>query len=175
QQFSLAIYPFVKRGTDESASYTVMLIDRDVDPVSLPRRYVLKYFKDESPEEALPVTAQKKKSDKRQYLASTVYDVVPAEFDLITVDNGKTRGCLVPLFPLKKNGNQQFSFAVDFGTTNTHIEYSVDGGKPQPFEITAADMQLGLLHKNDSDTYTHLLDARFGLGATLMLENVPKE
>ncbi len=37
-------------------------------------------------------------------------------------------------------------FAVDFGTTNTHIEYSVDGTPSQPFNILNDDMQIQRLH-----------------------------
>ena len=120
QQFSLAIYPFLKRGTDNGAAYTVMLIDRDVDAAGLHRNYSLKYYKDLTPESPIHVLAQKKKSDKTQHLAGTDDDVIPAEFDFITVENGKARGCLIPLFPHKPNGNQQFSFAIDFGTTSTY-------------------------------------------------------
>lgn len=34
-----------------------------------------------------------------------------------------------------KVGARSFEFAIDFGTSNTHIEYRMDGGKIEPFTI----------------------------------------
>src|SRR5690606_23504331 len=40
----------------------------------------------------------------------------------------------------------QFNFSIDFGTTNTHIEYAKDDGLPMPLEILKAEKyQLGSL------------------------------
>jgi len=174
QQFSMAIYPFVRRDTDDHAVYTVMLLDHDEAQGTQPQ-YQLKYYKDTAPGKEIPVKAQRQKSNKREHFIDTVYDVVLSEFDYIMVDNGKVRGCLLPLFPFRPGVYKEYAFAVDFGTTNTHIEYSVDGGLPRPLDITAEDRQLVTLHVANDATYNHLTAARFGKGATLLLEQVPKE
>lgn len=36
-------------------------------------------------------------------------------------------GMLIPRFPIQSNTNAKYRFAIDFGTTNTHIEYSKIG------------------------------------------------
>jgi len=173
-QFSLAIYPFVKRGSDLHASYTVMLLVHDA-PSSPSAPYILNYYKDNAPRQEIKPKTRRQKSNRQRDLVDTIYDVVPVEFDYIMLASGKARGCLLPLFAVAAQHNRKYAFSVDFGTTNTHIEYSVDGSLPQPFDISADDQQLGMLHKWDDKTYNHLAAARFGMGATFLLENVPKE
>jgi hypothetical protein len=174
QKFSLVIYPFLKRQTDDQANYTVMLLDQDTTH-GMASQYTLKYYKDQAPHQEIIPKAQRQKSYKQQHAIDTIYDIVLAEFDFITVQTGKVKGCLIPLFPVKRNNNRQYSFSIDFGTTNTHIEYSVDGGMPQPLDITSEDPQLGMLHNWNNETYSNLTAGKFGKGATLLLENVPKE
>ncbi|MBQ8223001.1 MAG: hypothetical protein IJZ87_06635 [Bacteroidales bacterium] len=68
-------------------------------------------------------------------------------FDRIEVVVGSNSGVLIP--KLKDViGNSQFSFAIDFGTTNTHIEYSKDSTPSQVFDITVNDKQVSRLHNN---------------------------
>lgn len=174
QKFSVVIYPFVKRLKDTKANYTVLLLDQDIAQ-NAQLRYQLKYYKDGAAQQPILPRAQRQKSNKQQHAIDTFYDVVLSEFDFIAVETARTRGCLVPLFPVKTAANRQYSFSVDFGTTNTHIEYSVDGSLPRPLDITAEDQQLGMLHNWNEVTYNNLTAAKFGKGATLLLENVPKE
>ena len=47
---------------------------------------------------------------------------------------------------------KKFKFAVDFGTTNTHIEYKVDTGAACPFNITESDIQTATLFQPDETT-----------------------
>lgn len=173
QKFSLVIYPFVKRLNDTGAAYTIMLLDQDI--IHKTPGYQLRYYKDGAAGQHITAIAKRQKSNKQQHAIDTLYDVVLSEFDFIAVESGKTRGCLIPLFPVKNNVNRQYTFSVDFGTTNTHIEYSVDHSLPQPLDITTEDQQLGMLHNWNDETYNNLTAARFGKGATLLLENVPKE
>lgn len=174
QKCSLVIYPFVKRQSDAQAAYTILLLDQDTHQGGQ-QQYKLKYYKDSEPGREIAPKAQRQKSFRQQHAIDTLYDVVQAEFDLISVETTRTRGCLIPLFPVRRSNNRQYAFAVDFGTTNTHIEYSVDGGQPRALDITAEDQQLGMLHSANTETYNNLNSARFGKGATLLLDNVPRE
>lgn len=74
--------------------------------------------------------------------------VVNSSFDRIVVDIDGKRNVVIPKF--RKPGNVgQYTFAVDFGTTNTHIQYSVDGRKSShSFDIGSAEVQMARLHKN---------------------------
>lgn len=68
--------------------------------------------------------------------------ILDSNFDYMIMDfNGGVRGCVVPNWKQEK-GNKQFTFAIDFGTTNTHVEYSENNSTPIPFEINEKDIQL---------------------------------
>lgn len=73
--------------------------------------------------------------------------VLEENFNRIYIDINGNTNVAIPLF--KKYGTAtKFTFAVDFGTTNTHIEYAVDGSKTSfPFDIKAADQQMQRMHK----------------------------
>ena len=74
--------------------------------------------------------------------------IVEDNFDRIQVSIGKDiNGYILPKFKTEK-GNAQYTFAVDFGTTNTHIEYCTNTNKsPVAFNIKANECQLHKLHK----------------------------
>ncbi|WP_149277655.1 hypothetical protein [Pareuzebyella sediminis] len=44
------------------------------------------------------------------------------QFDLLSIGTNSEKGCIIPKFR-KCAGNSTINFAIDFGTTNTHIEY----------------------------------------------------
>jgi hypothetical protein len=92
------------------------------------------------------------------------------EFDYIEVKNDNTLGIIIPKFEKITEGTEKFSFAIDFGTTNTHIEYKIGNGTPKPFEITKEDLQFATLFspeiRNEISTYTN---------ANLMYELIPHE
>ena len=79
------------------------------------------------------------KSTKRRIMGddcffATTYHEVMSEIDAIDIDftvksNGEHfHALLVPMWPLQENrGGDDFTFAVDFGTTNSHVECLVDG------------------------------------------------
>jgi len=82
--------------------------------------------------------------------------IVEENFDRIQVKVGTVAavGYLVPNFKTKKemeeqSSTTQFTFAVDFGTTNTHIEYCTDNNNKssKAFDITPEECQLHKLHK----------------------------
>jgi len=97
----------------------------------------------------IPVT----KPDARTYRSksgSSYYYQVRTGFDLIELQlkdekQRSFRGLIIPEFKKVSNreATRQFTFAIDFGTSNTHIAYVEDQNdkKPKTFEITEADMQ----------------------------------
>lgn len=66
-------------------------------------------------------------------------------------------GLLVPLFK-KKNGVTSYSFAIDFGTSNTHIEYKETGtnNTPIPFTVESDNPQIALICKPSDVILYHL-------------------
>lgn len=89
----------------------------------------------------------------------TTYYQVKEAFDLIQLNFRKKNvtcgGIIIPKFRQVINGDAAYIYAIDFGTSNTHIEYGrVEdvGGRnriavAKPFEITEENMQMFLLNK----------------------------
>jgi len=89
----------------------------------------------------------------------TTYYQVKEAFDLIQLNfrknNVTSGGIIIPKFNPVVNGDASFVYAIDFGTSNTHIEYGrVEdvGGRnrivaAKPFEIREEGMQMYLLNK----------------------------
>lgn len=73
----------------------------------------------------------------------TTYALEKKEFDRVNISiDDNIRGIIIPELKKKEN-NVDFVFAVDFGTTNTHIEYKTNtDGNIKPFDITPVDEQI---------------------------------
>lgn len=88
--------------------------------------------------------------------------VLESKFNRIYIEADSIRNVIIPKF--SKMGNAtEFSFAVDFGTTNTHIEYSIDGNRTsRKFDITKSEQQMHRMHKDygaDRDIQYAFVDA----------------
>jgi hypothetical protein len=148
-QFGLNIFPFVKHDAAIQADYRVMLLDRDID--NLTSRYHLTFLNGDS--QKVEYKTERHKRKKSMGLSGSHFYILKEQFDVIEVslsdsnihELNKRKGLVIPLFS-EKTSNKKFRFAIDFGTTNTHIEYTVDGGVPKPFEITENDVQIATLH-----------------------------
>lgn len=70
------------------------------------------------------------------------YLIKEQNFDYIQVQHSfGYKGVVVPLFKQQRN-IESFEFAVDLGTSNTHIEYRKGNEQPQAFGFTQADRML---------------------------------
>jgi hypothetical protein len=149
-EFGVTLFPFIKiNNPDVEAYYRVQLVDRDVAGALRGTEYDLQFFENNSAT-AIDRRAKKVRSRKRieALEPGTQYYVLNKEFDYIQVSNviaGGAAGIIIPHWPHYSPGNELFSFAVDFGTTNTHIEYKVGSGSPKPFDITIDDVQIATL------------------------------
>jgi hypothetical protein len=177
-QFGITIYPFLKTGSDIGANYRILLIDRDTNPLTKYNEYQLAFYKESAISDPIVKVNENKRSNKHNAndVATSLYYVIDKEFDVIELKpNSTNTGLLIPLLKTANSGASQFSFAIDFGTTNTHIEYKIDNGNPKPFEITDSDIQLGSLHYNTRETDILLRDIRLGIGAHNITELISKE
>lgn len=150
-QFGVTLFPFVKTSNPNiEAYYRVQLVDRDVTGILKNTDYDLKFFSN-TEHDAVEVRAKKTRSSKKPDAVETAtsqYYVLHKEFDFIQIKNvvaSGASGIIIPKWQPYSQGNEVFSFAVDFGTTNTHIEYKVGNGSPKPFDITADDVQIATL------------------------------
>lgn len=146
QKFGLGILPLIRFPENCNKHYRIALFDKASQDIQI------QYFekREKVVEENRSIRCKK---DKTDHLCSVETFVLREHFDRISVEFGSSKGIIIPQF-ITKNGNSEYVFAVDFGTTNTHIEYSVDDAPAQAFDITLADKQMQCLHldyKKDSD------------------------
>ncbi len=151
-EFNMGFLPLVRGG--KSFYQQVGLVDADAIGEHQRNEYNLKFMRQGNP---LPITPTKvvTKSDKHLHNrnATTKYYILEEEYDVVLVDSTNARGVLVPNFTEVSHGSKSFTFAVDFGTTNTHIEFIVDGAPPQPFAYGGEDTQFVTLIEPDSEWY----------------------
>lgn len=98
------------------------------------------------------------RADKNASNMTSKIFVANDEFDVIQVSNGFAEGILIPKYATVGNGSDSYEFAIDFGTTNTHVEYRVNGGNiAKPLEMGVTDSAVLAMHPNN-DTYENLFD-----------------
>lgn len=170
-QFGLSLYPFLKLRETSANFYRVCLMDRDLLPLTSANSYKLNFF-DGAANQPVAVKAVKRRSEKENDGVSSDFYVLDHGFDYIELKHNLATGLIVPLFEKLPQGSEKFTFAVDFGTTNTHIEYRIGDGDPKPFEINDDDIQIATLH----DPLFVLQDASLnGTGATILIDQILHE
>lgn len=82
------------------------------------------------------------------YLINESFEIVQLNF---RKDNANCGGIIIPKFKEVENGTEEYVYALDFGTSNTHVEFGrVVNNKvteTQPFSIDEKGMQMVLLNK----------------------------
>jgi hypothetical protein len=153
KRFGLGILPLIEFPENVKPNYRVGLTDKGRNDVKLMCYGGTKAVLTNRPEtgDNTPVVRQKKTSIEN---SSETY-AINENFDRIKVSVGDYQGVVIPKFKAvdEQDGNSNiFTFAVDFGTTNTHIEYkSKDKPNPIPFDITKGEKQMQMLFE-ESDT-----------------------
>jgi 5'-deoxynucleotidase YfbR-like HD superfamily hydrolase len=166
-QFGVNVFPFVKQA--ENSHYRVMLLDRDVKKLTEHNEYTLNFYTDRG-ETALADDAStrersvRRRNSKKEGDGQNVdFYILENEFDYIEVitkiDGAK--GMIIPKLKEAREGTDNFTFAVDFGTTNTHIEYNINGGLTESFDIKEEEKQVITLNDKSGQ--------RTGLTAALSL------
>lgn len=145
--FTVNVYPFVRSGSVSiPADYRVQLIESGFDSQN---QYALTYFDNTANTEVAPESIHQRTVRQQNTDGSSVYYVLRNNFDYAQVnvrgDGRELHGLLIPRWQLYNGGSKQFAFSVDFGTTNTHVEYSVDGGTPRPFDVAELTPQVATL------------------------------
>ena len=144
KKIGLGILPLMKFPDNVKSHYRIALFDKGRGDVEL------KCYSGENPIKTKAHTVRDKKNLEMN-IASVESYVINDNFDRIVVDTGEYKGVIVPKFATV-SGRTEFIFAVDFGTTNTHIEYSInDNNNPKPFDIRRNEKQMHRLHVSYPD------------------------
>jgi hypothetical protein len=130
KDFAFALFPNVKFVSDNDAHYRFVLIsdfdDSDNYKVEFRTSQGLK-----------APNATVRNENHRLFHKCKNYIIENSNFDYMRIRYGIYSGIIVPTFDKKQGGTNQYTFAVDIGTTNTHIEYFVNAEikKAKPFDI----------------------------------------
>ncbi|MES3016768.1 MAG: hypothetical protein V4721_03270 [Bacteroidota bacterium] len=149
----LGIFPFTKavdKALLHTNKYTVAAYEK-TKAVNDPVNYISFYKKngiDRVPSEPVSRSVYQTFNTKSSYYqVSQSFDLIQANF---LKDNSNCGSVIIPKFREVYNGAEEYVYAIDFGTSNTHVEYShvVDESarKTEPFEIGEQNMQMTLLN-----------------------------
>jgi hypothetical protein len=155
----LGVFPFYKfrQQPEYNDLYKVMLVDADNGPAQLQKQYAVEFFVggERITEQGAARRATRYERTRKSIntAGSTYYEVTGTHFDVaeLVCPTGPglppARGLMVPRWKELDRGTRRFTFAVDFGTTNTHIAFS-DGpsSHPRPLTIGEIDQQVIWLH-----------------------------
>ncbi|MCP9769419.1 hypothetical protein EGI22_16065 [Lacihabitans sp. LS3-19] len=148
-QFGLNIMPFIKMAESENFKpvYKIQLLDRDVAYNTFSNNYQLAFFDKNNDSCKVDNPKTRRKKIKDQDSVETKYYTAKNNFDYIKVNVGKYSGIVIPLFPEKNMGRSTFTFAVDFGTTSTHIQLKKEGdSKSEPLSFSENEKLIARLH-----------------------------
>ena len=158
--FGLGVFPFFKMAEQEyNDFYKVMLVDLERSGALAFQDYDLRFYQNEQPlretEGVSGVRKTRRTSKDDANYGSTYYEVFNTAFDYMEVlhplsgdAEEPVKGVLIPKWREIGQGTKTYTFAVDFGTTNTHIAFTVgQNTAPQAFSVEEEDLQLVMLNK----------------------------
>lgn len=144
KKIGLGIFPLVKFPENVNKHYRIALFEKGQRDVRL------KFIRENSTVETEAHIVREAKNYDLNIASKEAY-VINDNFDRIRVELGDSWGVIIPKFK-SSTGNKIYTFAVDFGTTNTHIEYSYVTSNAQQnstansFDIPHTERQLHRLH-----------------------------
>jgi hypothetical protein len=166
---SLAVAPLLDTGEDKSSFYRAALVCKSTDyPLRI--NFATNDAKIiQSPNDLIRVDAAAPVEFKM--LENKRFGLLEISLEGLKV----AKAFVIPIFrPVSETGGVQFTFAVDFGTTNTHIEYVTNlQPNPQAFDIGDNDTQIAYLHaKGTNFSGMSLLEIPNSFGWTFLPEKL---
>jgi hypothetical protein len=152
--FHLGILPFFKVEGEQFPYYVGMIDARRVDKGIKVSERKLTFFNGNR------AINPQKSSLRRSEGEKTYYYKIEEPFTHIRVEIDGTECTIIPLFPEKKCVSEAH-FAIDFGTTNTHIEYKIENGPEKPFDNPGNDPLLVTLLKEAKDPLQKVIENDF--------------
>ena len=168
----MGIFPFYQVTDKRSLNdYAVMLIDNSEKPIDL------QFYRYDQVINDNPLKYDKFVRNAKTIQAGSNYYRINKNadnsFDLIEINCGEYRGLVIPAFKKVEidSNPHHFRFAIDFGTSNTHIAFNTDRDlNIQPFNIGIKDLQMVLLNERSQSTNVKNLGETFNYGAGQLSE-----
>jgi len=169
KSFAMALYPFNK-SEQTKINYTVGLADIYPDNAN---KLSVQLFKDSD----LNVITPRKVKERSNKPYITSQTIVNEGFDAMAVTLGSSVNYVIPLWEVYTvAGGDAYKFAIDFGTTNTHIEYAIEGqGSAKAFNISEIDEQIAFLMPANAPRRTEAIRDIEDGESHLMQEIIPKK
>ncbi|MCR8560395.1 cell division FtsA domain-containing protein [Mucilaginibacter sp. BJC16-A38] len=171
-EIGFTLFPFLRTRISElSALYRVQLVDRNTQNHYAGSDYRLEFYTDTANGYRLVDNREKIRSNKQVHDVGTKYYIVNDEFDFVSLKSNTASGLIIPDWEPFHQGNTSYNFAIDFGTTNTHIEYRTSKNPvPKPFNIGADEIQIATLFDPDATS-----EDFSGSGAIAIRESINEE
>lgn len=152
--FTMTLFPAVKTPNDVRADYRITLLTLEDD-----YKMGLSCLTEKN-ERVDHVVMSDRNQNSSGNRIEPLYPVQPmyaigSSFDMIQLSINGYNTLAIPEWR-GNAGSSTFEFAVDFGTTNTHIEYRVDNGPSKTLEITEDNIQMACLN-NDAINNSFIL------------------
>lgn len=149
--FTGLIMPIVKFNKPKDAYYTVACI------CGFSKKYKFEFFDGMTP--LSNINKECRNETDRFIIKSENYTVKESNFDYIRITDPKGfHGLMIPKFRKQSNA-VSYTFAVDLGTSNIHIEYKTDDDRnSQPFDYNEGNALACLFYKPSYDEGGAALD-----------------
>ena len=165
--FTLTVFPFVRLGHGDA--YKVQLVDRSMGMLSgcsLQMDFAQNGYKNYLDEQKVVCRQRSLKAEK--HIGSDYYSVSDS-FDYMQLrlidDHGgiAAEGIVCPNWPDYVPGHEALTFSVDFGTTNTHVEFMAGEKMPAPLSMNSEARQrlLATLYNGNNVYYDALMKQEF--------------
>lgn len=133
-QFTGFIMPQIRFNNPDDAIYNISCVQPSVS------RNDFIFYQDDVKILSNSITCRNQ--DQQILTKADNYQIKGQNFDYIQIkDHRGYQGILVPFF-LTQRSIEQFEFAIDLGTSNTHIEYRKGSDKSEVFSFGSQDSQL---------------------------------
>lgn len=157
--FDCAIFPNIKFKDEKEAFYRFGLVcdfkDKD--------KYTAEYININKQNDDLKIRHSVRNENRQYNYQLKNYSLEGSNFDYIQIKHKGATGIIIPKLETK-SGEDEFIFAVDFGTTNTHIEYKIENEKEiKSFDISKNpidDRQIHWLHGGE-DYFKEVFDEEY--------------
>lgn len=169
KSFAMALYPFNK-SEQTKIDYTIGLADINPDNST---KLSAQVYKDSE----ISVVAPKTVKERSNKPFVTTQTIINESFDAIEISLGNVSNYIIPLWEeYTVKGGDAYKFAIDFGTTNTHIEYAIEGqGSAKAFEISNDEEQIAFLLPSDTPRRIEAIRDIDDGESYLMQEILPKQ
>ncbi|MCH4148629.1 MAG: hypothetical protein LKG25_00410 [Prevotella sp.] len=165
--FALSVFPFVH--TQGLKQYNVQLVDRALGMLEnyhLSLDFFKNGYRNQVDDNDVIARERSLKSEKR---VGSCYYKLASDFDYVNValtderGNKVAEGAVCPRWPEYIPGHDAFTFAVDFGTTNTHVECMKGEEMPEPLKVssTGRDRLLATLYNGAQTLYDVIMKQEY--------------